>query len=116
MKKVLAVVAFLIVAAVAANVLMKGGLPFMQSMSEEEKAVADLRSQLRDAQQEYRQAGRAAGLSGLDTTAEAAGALRTVERIEKELRALKGELKTDSAKTAARNLEEEIQDFKQEIR
>jgi hypothetical protein len=116
MKKVLAVVAFLIVAAVAANVLMKGGLPFLQSMSEEEKAIAELRSELRDAQQQYRQAGRAAALSGMATPAEAEGALRTVERIEKELRALKGDLKTETAKTAARNLEEEIQDFKQELR
>jgi len=116
MKKVLAVVAFLVVAGVAANFLMKGGLPFMKSMSAEEKAIADLRSQLRDAQQQYRQAGRSSGLTGMDTTAEAAGALRTVERIEKELQALKKELNSEAAKTAARNLEEEIQDFKQEVR
>ena len=38
MKKILAVVVFLVVAGVAANFLMKGGLPFLQSMSEEEKA------------------------------------------------------------------------------
>ena len=116
MKKVLGIVAFLVVAAVAANFLMKGELPFMQSMSEEEQAIADLRSELRGAQQQYRQAGRAAGLSGMDTTAEAEGALIIVERVEKDLRALKRELKSEAAKTAAQNLEDEIQDFMRELR
>ena len=47
MKKVLAMVVFLAIAAVAANFLIKGGLPFMQQLSEEEQEIATLRGELR---------------------------------------------------------------------
>ena len=115
MKKLLATVVFLAVVAVGANYLIKGGLPFMQQMSEEDQEVAALRSDLRAAQQEFRQAGRAAGLSGMDTTAEAEAAIREVERIERELRQLERRLTTDTAKRSARQLADEITDFKQEV-
>jgi hypothetical protein len=116
MKKVLTLVVLLVIAGVAANYLMKGGLPFMGSLSEEEQEINRLRTELRAAERDYRQAGRAAGLSGMDTTAEATAALREVDRIADELAALKGELSSDAAKVAMRNLEEEIEDFRRELR
>ena len=78
--------------------------------------IAQLRGELRAAQRDYRQAGRAAGLSGMDTTAEAMAALREVDRIADELGALKGEVSSDSAKVAITKLEEEIEDFRRELR
>ena len=116
MKKVLALVAFLVIVGVAANYVIKGGLPFMQSLSEEEQEINRLRGELRAAQTEYRQAGRAAGLSGIDTTAEAEAALAEVDRIAAELRELKRELESDAAKLAVERLEQEIEDFKREAR
>jgi hypothetical protein len=116
MKKVLGLIVFLGIAAAAAHFLSDGGLSFQKSLSEEEQRIAELRSELRAAQTEYRQSGRAAALSGMDTTAEAGAALRRVDRIESELTRLKKELTTDSAKVAAQRLEEEISDFRAEVR
>jgi len=49
--------------------------------------LAEFRARLDAAERSYQSAGRAAGLSGMDTTAEAASALADVERIEHELKA-----------------------------
>ena len=49
------------------------------------------------------------------TTGDASAALAAVDRIEKELRTLKGKLTSDTAKTAVANLEEEIDNFKREV-
>jgi len=116
MKNLIGVVLFLIVAAVGVNILTKGGLPFKKSLSDEEQQLDRLRSDLRAAEGEYRQAGRASGLTGMDTTAQAGPALAKVDRIEKELVELKAKLKSDIAKEAAERLHDEIRDFKTEVR
>jgi hypothetical protein len=116
MKKVLIIAALLIIAAIGANILMKGGFPFMQSMSEEEQQINRLRKELHAAEQEYRQAGRASGLTGVDSTAGAGAALAEVERIERDLAMLQKELTSEAAKMAARRLQDEIDDLKMEMR
>lgn len=116
MKKIIGVVLFLGIAAIGANILMKGGFPLKQSLSEDQRQLDRLRSELRAAQADFRQAGRAAGLSGVDTTAQGGAALAEVERIEREVKALQRDLSSDVAKEAARRLLDEIQDFKNEIR
>ena len=116
MKKVLFMVVLLVIVGVGASYLSTGGLPFMQPQSEEEQELAALRSDLRAARQEYQQAGRAAGMSGLDTTAEAETALREIDRIAEELKDLEEKLSSDAAKTAARRLEDEIESFRQQVR
>jgi hypothetical protein len=50
--------------------------------------VSELSARLDAAERNYQSAGRAAGLSGMDTTAEAANALAEVESIERELKDL----------------------------
>ncbi len=115
MKKLLALVVFVVIVGVAANYLIKGGLPFMKSLSGEEQQVNSLRSELRAAQQEYRQAGRAAGMTGMDTTADASAILAKVDRIETKVKNLKTTLKSDVAQRAAQALEDEISDFKREL-
>ena len=49
--------------------------------------LSELQARLDAAERSYQSAGRAAGLSGMDTTAEAASSLAEVERIEHELKA-----------------------------
>ena len=49
-------------------------------------AVSELQDRLDAAERSYQSAARAAGLSGMDTTAEAASALAEVDRIERELK------------------------------
>jgi hypothetical protein len=48
--------------------------------------LSELQARLDAAERSYQSAGRAAGLSGMDTTAEAANSLAEVERIEGELK------------------------------
>ncbi len=48
--------------------------------------LSGLEARLDAAERSYQSAGRAAGLSGMDTTSEAANSLAEVERIERELK------------------------------
>jgi hypothetical protein len=48
--------------------------------------LSELQARLDAAERSYQSAGRAAGLSGMDTTAEAASALAEVEQVERELK------------------------------
>jgi len=61
--------------------------------------VSELQARLDAAERSYQSAARAAGLSGMDTTAEAASALAEVERIEQEL---KGRARTAPPESKAR--------------
>lgn len=49
-------------------------------------AISELQHRLEAAESSYQHAGRAAGLAGVDTTADAAGALREISRVESALR------------------------------
>jgi hypothetical protein len=48
--------------------------------------LSELQTRLDAAERSYQSAARAAGLSGIDTTADAASSLAEVERVERELR------------------------------
>ena len=48
--------------------------------------LSDLQARLDDAERSYQSAGRAAGLSGVDTTAAAESSLAEVEKVERELK------------------------------
>ena len=61
--------------------------------------LSELQARLDAAERSYQSAARAAGLSGVDTTAEAASSLAEVERIEREL---KERSRTASPKTKVR--------------
>jgi len=115
MKKVLGMVILLGVVAVGAQYFSKGSLPFLPKPSEQRQELDRLRSEFRAAQGEFRQAGRAAGLSGIDTTGDASVALAEVDRINKELATLKDKLNDDNERRAAQLLQEEIDDFKREV-
>ena len=63
------------------------------------------------ATRQYQQAARTAGLSGLDTTADANAALRSLRQIDKELGALRKRLSSQSAVQRAEYLEAAIKEF-----
>jgi hypothetical protein len=70
--------------------------------------LADLQHRLDAAEQRYQQAGRAAGASGVDTSADAASALREVEQVERELQALEPSAQRDQLQTRARDLKQKM--------
>jgi len=91
MKNIIALAVVVIVGLVAFNYLQTGEFSFLPGggMSEEEQELNRLKGEFRRAAQSYRQAGRAAGVSGLDTTADLQAALRTVEGVERDLKGLR---------------------------
>ena len=73
------------------------------SHSRGDGALDDLQHRLDVAEKAFQQAGRAAGVSGVDTSADASSALRDVEQVERELRVLSG---TTQSAEARRQIEE----------
>jgi Tfp pilus assembly protein PilN len=57
--------------------------------SPEEVRIEQLEKQIAEARARYKQAGRAAGVSGIDTTAQADAAMQEIKRLEKELAELR---------------------------
>jgi hypothetical protein len=90
-KNIITLVVVVVVGLVAFNYFQTGEFSLMPGggMSEEEKELNRLKGEFRRAAQSYRQAGRAAGMSGLDTTSDAEAALRTVEGVERDLKGLR---------------------------
>ena len=118
MKKVLVLLVVVVVALLAYNFLTTGKLSLVPgpSMSEQEQQVARLEGDLKSARTSFRQASRAAAVSGVDFTAEAAVALAEVDTIEKALVSLERNLTEEAAKQAAKQLKTEIREFKSELR
>ena len=116
MKKLLALVVFIGVVVVGANVLLKGGLPTLKGLSAEQQQLADLDSDLRSVEKDWHAAERNAGISGLDTTADAAAAIADLDRIESKLKKIERSLDSDVAKEAARKLHQRIDDLRSQMR
>jgi hypothetical protein len=91
MKNIITIAVVVVVGLVAFNYFQTGEFSLLPGggMSEEEKDLNRLRGDFRRAAQSYRQAGRAAGMSGLDTTADLQAALQTVDGVERDLKALR---------------------------
>jgi len=118
MKKILVLLGTVVVVLLVYNYVTTGKVSLVpgSSMSEQEEQVNRLEGDLNSARTSFRQAGRAAAVSGVDFTAEAAAALREVEAVEKALVSLKRRLTEEGAKEAAEQLEAEIREFKRELR
>ena len=84
-------------------------------MTEEEQEVNRLRGEFSRAAQEYRQAGRSAGLTGMDSTAGAGAALAAAEGVERDLKKLRKEVKEPEVKTEIDELLAEIKAFQQSV-
>ena len=91
----------------AYNYITTGKLALIPSktMSDQEKELTDLEARLKAAVRQYTQAGRAAGMSGVDTTADAEAARVEIQEIQKRLdelgRKSSAEMKEKLAKVKA---------------
>ena len=117
MKKVLIAVVVVVAALVAYNFATTGELKLIPSfsVSPEEQQVRDLAQLFADTKRQFAQAHRSAAVGGIDTTAEADSARRTIKQIERELDALKKKLTSDSAKRRADRLASAVKDFSREF-
>jgi len=119
MKKLLVLIAVVAVGLVVYNYATTGTLalvPPSLAMSQDERAVADLEERFEDARRQFSQAGRGAGLTGMDTTGDAEGALRSVQQISNDLRELQKRLPAGPAKQKAETLAASIQDYAKNVR
>jgi hypothetical protein len=82
------------------------------SISPEEQELKKLEKEFHKAQNQLLQGSKGASLTGLDTPADVIGAMREINRVEKELVALKRRMTSGSAKVKAEKLLTEIRAFK----
>jgi hypothetical protein len=99
MKKIVLILVFAVAGLLAFNYVRTGEVTLIPagSATAEGRQLDDLADRFEAARKQYGQAGRTAGLSGMDTTSDADAALRTVHDVEKALGQLKAKLQSDSA-------------------
>lgn len=117
MKNLIAIVVVVLVGLVAYNFFQTGELSVMPggSQSDEERQVNRLRGDFRQAAQAYRQAGRSAGLSGLDATDDAEVALRRIEGVQRDLEKLRGQVQDPEVRREIDELLAEISKYLQDV-
>ena len=116
-KNLITIVVVVVVALVAFNYFQTGKFSLMPGggVSDEEKELNRLKGEFRRAAQAYRQAGRSAGVSGLDSTSDAAAALKTVDGVERDIKALRKRTKDPEVKAKIDDVLAEIKKYKQDV-
>lgn len=117
MQKIVLIVVVIVLGLLAFNYFTTGELSLMPAggSSDDGKELNRLRGEFRSAAREFRQAGRSAGLSGMDTTDAAGAALAAVERVEKAVEKLGKDTEDPEIKTESEKLLSEIRKYKQDI-
>jgi hypothetical protein len=117
MKNLITIAVVVVLGLVAFNYFQTGEFSIMPggSMSDDAREVNRLRGEFRRAAQEYRQAGRSAGFSGLDTTGDAEVALNAVEGVERDLKKLRGQVEEAEVRSEIDELLAEIAKYKNDI-
>lgn len=116
MKGVILVLLLVAAALLAYNYVHTGKLTLIpSSLSSAEQQLQTLEQRLDSARRQFEAAGRAAGVAGVDTTADAEAARREVERVEADLKALRDRLE-EADKLKADELMDKIQEFKKQLR
>ncbi len=87
----------------------------VEPASAEQRRLQALEDQFRGARDQFTQASRTAGLSGMDMTGDVEGVIRTVQRLEAELAGLKNRLTAAADRERADRLTREIQEFKRRL-
>jgi hypothetical protein len=116
-QKIVLLVVVIVVGLLAFNYFTTGELRLLpgESASGDERELNRLRGEFRAAAREFRQAGRSAAVSGLDTTDAAAAALAAVERVEKQVESLVKRAQDGELKAEAEKLLDEIKKYKKDI-
>jgi hypothetical protein len=117
MRNLITIAVVVVIGLVAFNYFTTGELKILpgSSMTEEEHEINRLKGEFRRAAQEYRQAGRQAGISGMDTTAAAEIALITVAGVERDLNLLRKDISDPKVLDSIDELLEEVKKFKNDI-
>jgi len=117
MKNIITLVVVVVVALVAFNYFSTGEFKLLpgSSMTAEEQELNTLKGEFRRATQAYRQAGRSAGISGMDTTSEAAAALKAVDGVEREVKALRKKVDDPEVQAKFDDLLAEIKKYKEDV-
>jgi hypothetical protein len=117
MRNLITIAVVVVIGLVAFNYFTTGEFKVLpgSSMSPEERDVNRLKGDFRRAAQEYRQAGRQAGISGMDTTAAAEIALITVAGVERDLNLLRKDISDPKVLDSIDELLEEVKKFKNDI-
>jgi len=118
MKRVFLVLVVLVVGLLGYNYVTTGEIALMPSSakSAEERELIRLEQDFDRARAEFKQAGRAASVSGLDTTADAESARRLVMGTEKDLKQLRQRLDSPPVIARADRLAHAIEDFYGDLR
>jgi hypothetical protein len=116
-KNLITIVVVVVVALVAYNYFQTGEFSLMPGggMSDEEKQLNSLKGEFRRATQAFRQAGRSAGVSGMDTTSDAAAALQTVDGVERDVKQLRKKTDDPEVKAKIDDLLAEIKKYKEDV-
>jgi hypothetical protein len=117
MRNLITIAVVVVIGLVAFNYFTTGELKILpgSSMTEEEREINRLKGEFRRAAQEYRQAGRQAGISGMDTTAAAEIALITVAGVERDLNLLRKDTSDPKVIDSIDELLREVKKFKNDI-
>ena len=117
MRNLITIAVVVVIGLVAFNYFSTGEFKVLpgSSMSQDEREVNRLKGDFRRAAQEYRQAGRQAGISGMDTTAAAEIALTTVAGVERDLNLLRKDISDPEVLDSIDELLKEVKKFKNDI-
>ena len=117
MKNLITIAVVVAIALVAFNYFQTGEFKLMpgSSMSDESREVNRMRGDFRHATQQYRQAGRSAGLSGLDSLSDAENALKAIDGLERDLKNLRAKVEDPEVKKEIDELLKEIAKFKRDV-
>jgi uncharacterized protein involved in exopolysaccharide biosynthesis len=86
MKKIVVLVVVVVAAWLGVNYLRTGTFAlFPPQMSAQDQAIHDLEKQIAAINSQISQAGRAAGMTGMDTTGDVSALMTRKEKLEKEL-------------------------------
>ena len=117
MKNLITIAVVVAVALIAFNYFQTGEFKLMpgSTMSDEAREVNRLRGDFRHAAQQYRQAGRSAGLSGLDSLPDAENALQTIDGVERDLKQMRRKVEDPKVKQEIDELLDEIAKYKRDV-
>lgn len=117
MKNLITIAVVVAIALVAFNYFQTGEFTLVPGggMSDEAREVNRLRGDFRQAAQQYRQAGRSAGLSGLESTEDADAALTAIDGIERDLKKMRKQVEDAKVQKEIDDLLEEIADYKRKV-
>jgi len=86
-----------------------------RTASAADSQLADLENRLEAAKARVTRSGRAAGISGVDTTADAGAVPAEVDRIERSLRDLAKSLDSEAARQRSDRLQKKIDEFRRQF-